>query len=42
MVKDLLFTYLKIALGLVIFSTAFTCFMLPYQLVTGGVSGIST
>ncbi|MBR1789328.1 MAG: YitT family protein [Bacteroidaceae bacterium] len=41
MVKDLLFTYLKIALGLVIFSTAFTCFMLPYQLVTGGVSGIS-
>lgn len=41
MVKDILFTYLKIALGLVIFSTAFTCFMLPYQLVTGGVSGIS-
>lgn len=28
-------------MGLVIFSVAFTCFMLPYQLVTGGVSGIS-
>lgn len=39
--KDLILTYLKIALGLVIFSVAFTCFMLPYQLVTGGVSGIS-
>lgn len=41
MVKDLIFTYLRIAMGLVIFSIAFTCFMLPYQLVTGGVSGIS-
>ncbi len=39
--KDLILTYLRIALGLVIFSVAFTCFMLPYQLVTGGVSGIS-
>ena len=41
MAKEIFFTYLKIALGLVIFSIAFTCFMLPYQLVTGGVSGIS-
>jgi len=41
MAKELIFTYLKIAAGLVIFSIAFTCFMLPYQLVTGGVSGIS-
>lgn len=39
--KDLILTYLRIAMGLIIFSIAFTCFMLPYQLVTGGVSGIS-
>ena len=39
--RDLIFTYLKIILGLTIFSVAFTCFMLPYGLVTGGVSGIS-
>ena len=39
--KDLIFTYLKITIGLTIFSVAFTCFMLPYGLVTGGVSGIS-
>ena len=39
--KDLVFSYLRIFLGLAIFSVAFTCFFLPYQLVTGGVSGIS-
>jgi len=41
MIKELIFSYLKIFIGLTIFAIAFTCFMLPYQLVTGGVSGIS-
>lgn len=40
-VVDLILTYLKIFVGLTIFAVAFTCFMLPYQLITGGVSGIS-
>lgn len=41
MVKDLLFSYAKILLGLVIFSIGYTCFMLPYQIMSGGVAGIS-
>ena len=40
-VKEILFTYFKIFVGLTIFAIAFTCFMLPYQLITGGVSGLS-
>ena len=41
MIKELIYSYAKIFAGLVIFAVAFTCFFLPYQLVTGGVSGIS-
>ena len=41
MEKELFVTYFRIGLGLAIFTVAFTCFMLPYQLITGGVSGIS-
>lgn len=40
-IVEVVLTYLKIFLGLTIFAVAFTCFMLPYQLITGGVSGIS-
>ncbi len=40
-VVEIVLTYLKIFLGLTIFAVAFTSFMLPYQLITGGVSGIS-
>ncbi|MCD7721181.1 MAG: YitT family protein [Prevotellaceae bacterium] len=33
--------YAQILLGLLIYSVGFTCFMLPYGITTGGVSGIS-
>ena len=36
-VKD----YLAIALGLFIYSLGWSCFMLPYQITMGGVTGIS-
>lgn len=41
MIKELVFSYIKIFLGLVIFSIGYTCFMLPYQIMSGGVAGIS-
>ncbi|MBQ8969636.1 MAG: YitT family protein [Bacteroidaceae bacterium] len=41
MIKELIFSYLKIFIGLVIFSIGYTCFMLPYQIMSGGVAGIS-
>lgn len=33
--------YIFIFFGLVLYAVGFTCFMLPYQITTGGVSGIS-
>ncbi len=33
--------YLMITIGLMIYSFAVTCFMLPYQITTGGVTGVS-
>ena len=33
--------YVFITLGLILYSFAFTVFLLPYEIVTGGVSGIS-
>ena len=36
-VKD----YLAIALGLFIYSLGWSCFMLPYQITMGGVTGIA-
>ena len=41
MIKELIFSYTKIFIGLVIFSIGYTCFMLPYQILSGGVAGIS-
>ena len=41
MVKDLIFSYIKILFGLAVFSVGYTCFMLPYQILSGGVAGIS-
>lgn len=41
MVKELIFSYIKIFVGLAIFSVGYTCFMLPYQILSGGVAGIS-
>lgn len=41
MIKELVFSYVKIFIGLVIFSIGYTCFMLPYQIMSGGVAGIS-
>jgi len=41
MIKELIFSYIKIFIGLVIFSLGYTCFMLPYQIMSGGVAGIS-
>lgn len=37
MIKD----YLYILLGLVIYSIGYSCFILPYQITSGGVSGIA-
>ena len=37
-VKD----YMFIALGLAIYTVAFTVFLMPYQIVAGGVTGLST
>ncbi len=33
--------YLMITIGLMIYAFAVTCFMLPYQITTGGVTGVS-
>lgn len=41
MIKELIFSYITIFLGLVVFSIGYTCFMLPYQIMSGGVAGIS-
>lgn len=41
MIKELIFSYSKIFIGLVIFSIGYTCFMLPYQILSGGVAGVS-
>lgn len=41
MIKELIFSYIKIFVGLVVFSIGYTCFMLPYQIMSGGVAGIS-
>ena len=35
-VKD----YVNITLGLLLYTFSFTLFLLPYQIVTGGISGI--
>ncbi len=40
--KELIFSYIKIFIGLTIFSIGYTCFMLPYQITSGGVAGISS
>ncbi|MBO4611746.1 MAG: YitT family protein [Bacteroidaceae bacterium] len=41
MIKDLIFSYFKIFIGLIVFSIGYTCFMLPYHIMSGGVAGIS-
>lgn len=41
MIKELIFSYLKILLGLAIFSVGYTCFMLPYQIMSGGMAGVA-
>ncbi len=41
MIKELIFSYTKIFIGLIVFSIGYTCFMLPYQIMSGGVAGIS-
>lgn len=39
--RTLLRDYFIMGLGLVIFSIAYACFMLPYEITSGGVSGIA-
>ena len=34
--------YFQISLGILIYTIGYTCFLLPYQIISGGVSGIST
>ena len=33
--------YIYILIGLAIYATGFSCFMLPYEITSGGVSGIA-
>ena len=33
--------YIMITFGLILYSLGWTCFLLPYQITTGGVTGIS-
>ncbi|MBO6059449.1 MAG: YitT family protein, partial [Bacteroidaceae bacterium] len=33
--------YIYILVGLAIYATGFSCFMLPYEITSGGVSGIA-
>ena len=33
--------YLGITMGLIIYAAAFTVFLMPYEIVTGGVTGMS-
>ena len=39
---QLLRDYLQMLLGAVIYTIGYTCFLLPYKIVSGGVSGVST
>jgi len=39
---ELLRDYLQMLLGAVIYTLGYACFLLPYKIVSGGVSGIST
>ena len=39
---QLLRDYLQMLLGTVIYTIGYTCFLLPYKIVSGGVTGIST
>lgn len=41
MIKELILNNIKMLIGLTIFSLGYTCFMLPYNIMTGGVTGIS-
>ena len=34
--------FILITLGLAIYAMAYTCFILPYQITTGGVAGIAS
>ena len=33
--------YSAITLGLIVYALGWTCFLLPYQITTGGVTGVS-
>ena len=40
--RNLLRDYAQIILGIFIYTVGYTCFLLPYQIITGGLSGVST
>ena len=39
--KALIFSYIKIFIGLAIFAAGYTYFMLPYKIMSGGISGVA-
>ncbi len=39
--KELVSSYTKILIGLILYTVGYTCLLLPYQITSGGVSGIS-
>ncbi len=40
-ISELVSSYTRILIGLVLYSVGYTCLLLPYQITSGGVSGIS-
>lgn len=40
-VSGILHDYFFISLGLIIFSVAYACFMLPYEITSGGIGGVA-
>ena len=40
--RSLLRDYAQIILGIFIYTVGYTCFLLPYQIITGGLSDVST
>ena len=41
LIRDEIKDYILLTLGLTLYAAAFTVFLMPYQIVTGGVTGLS-
>ena len=41
LIRDEVKDYILLTLGLALYAAAFTVFLMPYEIVTGGVTGLS-